>query len=36
MFSKGFIEPQGLLVDTHDNIFLSDDYADILVEYQPI
>lgn len=34
--SKGFIEPQGLLVDTHDNIFLSDDYADIIVEYQPV
>ena len=34
--NKGFIEPQGLLVDTHDNIFLSDDYADIIVEYQPV
>lgn len=34
--NKGFIEPQGLLVDMHDNIFLSDDYADIIVEYQPV
>ena len=34
--SKGFIEPQGLLVDSHDNIFVSDDYANIIMEFQPV
>ena len=34
--SRGFIEPQGLLVDAHDNIFVSDDYANIIVEFQPV
>ncbi|TMD72176.1 MAG: hypothetical protein E6I97_17795 [Chloroflexi bacterium] len=34
--SKGFIEPQGLLVDSHDNIFVSDDYANIILEFQPV
>jgi len=33
--SAGFIEPQGLAVDANDNIFVSDDYADIIVEYKP-
>lgn len=33
--SQGFIEPQGLLIDNHGNIYVSDDYADIIVEYQP-
>ena len=33
--SRGFIEPQGLVIDTHDDIFVSDDYADIIVEYKP-
>lgn len=33
--SQGFIEPQGLVVDTHGNIFVSDDYANIIVEYKP-
>lgn len=33
--SAGFIEPQGLVVDDHDNIYVSDDYADIIVEYKP-
>ena len=32
---QGFIEPQGLVVDEHDNIFVSDDYANIIVEYTP-
>ncbi len=32
---QGYIEPQGLLVDAHDNIFVSDDYANKIVEYQP-
>ncbi len=33
--SRGFIEPQGLVIDTHDDIFVSDDYADTIVEYIP-
>jgi len=33
--SAGFIEPQGLVVDANDNIFVSDDYANIIVEYKP-
>lgn len=33
--SSGFIEPQGLLVDTRDHIYLSDDYANKIVEYIP-
>ena len=33
--SRSFIEPQGLVIDQHDDIFVSDDYADIIVEYKP-
>ncbi len=33
--SQGFIEPQGLLLDTQGHIFVSDDYANIIVEYSP-
>ena len=33
--SKDFIEPQGLVVDAHDNIYVSDDYADTIVEFVP-
>lgn len=33
--SAGFIEPQGLLIDGRDNIFISDDYANSIVEYTP-
>ncbi|MFL5625558.1 MAG: hypothetical protein ACJ788_08180 [Ktedonobacteraceae bacterium] len=33
--SQGFIEPQGLVVDANDNIYVSDDYANIIVEYKP-
>lgn len=33
--NRGFIEPQGLVVDDHDNIYLSDDYANKIVEYIP-
>lgn len=33
--SAGFIEPQGLAIDEGDNIFVSDDYANIIVEYTP-
>ncbi|MEO8973735.1 MAG: hypothetical protein ABI406_19265 [Ktedonobacteraceae bacterium] len=34
--SLGFIEPQGLLVASNDTIYVSDDYADIIVEYVPV
>lgn len=34
--SQGFIEPQGLAVDSRDNIYVSDDYANKIVEYVPI
>ncbi len=33
--SQGFIEPQGLVIDSHDDIFVSDDFANIIVEYIP-
>lgn len=33
--SRGFIEPQGLAIDKSDDIFVSDDYANIIVEYKP-
>lgn len=33
--SRGFIEPQGLAVDERDDIYLSDDYANKIVEYIP-
>jgi sugar lactone lactonase YvrE len=33
--SQGFIEPQGLVIDAHDTIYVSDDYANIIVEYTP-
>jgi sugar lactone lactonase YvrE len=33
--SQGYIEPQGLVIDNHDDIFVSDDYADKIVEYIP-
>ncbi len=34
--SQGYIEPQGLLIDAHGNIFVSDDYANIIMEYKPV
>lgn len=33
--SKGLIEPQGLLVDKNGHIFVSDDNADLIMEYIP-
>jgi hypothetical protein len=33
--SRGYIEPQGLVVDANDNIYLSDDFANKIVEYIP-
>lgn len=34
--SQGYIEPQGLLIDAHGNVFVSDDYANIIMEYKPV
>lgn len=34
--SQGYIEPQGLLIDAHGDIFVSDDYANIIMEYKPV
>lgn len=34
--SKGFIEPQGLVVDGSDNIYVSDDYSNEIVEFKPV
>ena len=34
--SKGFIEPQGLVIDRNDNIYVSDDYANEIVEFKPL
>ncbi len=33
--SQGYIEPQGLLIDAHGDIFVSDDYANLIMEYKP-
>jgi sugar lactone lactonase YvrE len=33
--SRGFIEPQGLIIDGNDNIYVSDDYANKIVEFKP-
>ncbi len=33
--SQGYIEPQGLVIDLHGNIYVSDDYANIIVKYSP-
>lgn len=35
LLSKGLIEPQGLIVDKNDNIYISDDYANKIVELIP-
>lgn len=34
--SHGFIEPQGLAIDTHGDIYVSDDYANMIMEYTPV
>src|SRR6266566_7043451 len=34
--SKGFIEPQGLVIDGNDSIYVSDDYANEIVEFKPL
>lgn len=33
--SRGYIEPQGLVIDTQGNIYVADDYANIIVKYTP-
>ncbi len=33
--SRGYIEPQGLIIDAHEHIFVSDDYANSITEYIP-
>jgi len=35
LVSQGYIEPQGLVIDQSDNIFVSDDYTNTIVEYMP-
>jgi sugar lactone lactonase YvrE len=36
LLSKGLIEPQGLLVDSRGNIYVSDDYANTITELIPV
>lgn len=33
--SQGYIEPQGLIADAQGNVYVSDDYANIIVKYTP-
>ncbi len=33
--SQGYIEPQGLVTDARGNIYVADDYANIIVKYSP-
>jgi hypothetical protein len=33
--SQGFIEPQGLILGGGGQIFVSDDYANLIIEYTP-
>jgi len=35
LLSKGLIEPQGLLIDSRGNIYVSDDYANTITELIP-
>jgi sugar lactone lactonase YvrE len=32
----GYIEPQGLVIDARGDIYVADDYANIIKEYQPV
>jgi len=34
--SRGYIEPQGLVMDSQGNVFVSDDYANLIMKYTPI
>jgi sugar lactone lactonase YvrE len=33
---RGFIEPQGLAIDGQGNLYLSDDYANVIVKYTSV
>ncbi len=33
---RGFIEPQGVVIAKNDTIWVSDDFADIIMEYTPV
>lgn len=33
--SQGYIEPQGLAMDSQNNLFVADDYANIIIKYTP-
>lgn len=33
--NRGFIEPQGLVMDTQGNVFVADDYANVIVKFTP-
>lgn len=33
--SQGYIEPQGLIADAQGNVYVSDDYANIIMKYTP-
>jgi sugar lactone lactonase YvrE len=33
--SQGYIEPQGIAIDAQGNVFVADDYANIIVKYVP-
>src|SRR5579883_1160076 len=35
LVSRGLIEPQGLAVNSHGDLFVSDDYADLIMELKP-
>lgn len=35
LVSRGFIEPQGLAMDMQGNVFVSDDYANVIVKFTP-
>ncbi len=35
LVSEGYIEPQGLVLDAHEHIYVSDDYANVIKEYTP-
>ncbi len=34
--SRGYIEPQGLVMDSQGNVFVSDDYANLIMKYRPV
>lgn len=33
--SQGFIEPQGVVLDAQGNLYVSDDYADVILKFKP-